>query len=87
MKKLVMGVLLLNLLAACATPKPEEPVSETKPSPGAATQTAPTSAMPAAPGAVAVDPLNDPNSLLAKRSVYYPLDVDVVQDADRKSVV
>ncbi len=90
MKKLVMGVLLINLLAACATQKPAVPVSETQPAPAAAVQpaTAPAPAprMPAAPAAVAVDPLNDPNSLLANRSVYYPHDVDAVQDADKPAV-
>ncbi len=35
---------------------------------------------------MAVDPLNDPNSLLANRSVYYPHDVDAVQDADKPAV-
>ncbi len=102
MKKLVMSVLLINLLAACATQKPAESVSETKPAPVAAVQPAPVAAvqpapvaavqpitartMPSAPASVAVDPLNDPNSLLAKRSVYYPLDVDAVQDADKPAV-
>ena len=84
MKKLVMGVLLINLLAACATQKPVEPVTESTPAPATATATA--TAIPAAPVAVAVDPLNDPNSLLAKRSVYYPFDVYAVQDADKPAV-
>ncbi len=96
MKKLVLGVLLINLLAACATQKPAAPVSEAKPASGAAVQpasgaavqpapvTAPTK--PVAPASVAVDPLNDPNSLLANRSVYYPQDVDAVQDADKPVV-
>ncbi len=93
MKKLVLGVLLINLLAACATQKPAAPVSEAKPASGAAVQpinaavqpiTAPT--MPSAPASVAVDPLNDPNSLLANRSVYYPQDVDAVQDVDKPAV-
>ena len=91
MKKLVMSVLLINLLAACATQKPAEPVSETQPAPEAAVEpidaavqpiTAPT--IRSAP--VAVDPLNDPHSLLAKRSVYYPFDVYAVQDADQPAV-
>ena len=30
--------------------------------------------------------MNDPSSLLAKRSVYYPFDVSVVQDADKPVV-
>ncbi|MGC2049277.1 MAG: peptidoglycan-associated lipoprotein Pal, partial [Gallionella sp.] len=41
---------------------------------------------PAPAPVVAVDPLNDPNSLLAKRSTYYPFDVSVVQDADKPVV-
>ncbi len=94
MKKLVMGVLLINLLAACATQKPAEPVSKTKPAPDAAVlqpidaavQPITVSTMPSAPAPVAADPLNDPNSLLAKRSVYYLLDVDAVQDADKPAV-
>lgn len=32
------------------------------------------------------DPLNDPNSILAKRSTYYPFDVYAVQDADKPAV-
>ncbi len=90
MKKLVLGVLLINLLAACATQKPAAPVSEAKPASGAAVQpatsTVTASTMPVAPASVAVDPLNDPNSLLANRSVYYPQDVDAVQDADKPVV-
>jgi peptidoglycan-associated lipoprotein len=35
---------------------------------------------------MAVDPLNDPNSLLAKSSTYYPFDVYVVQDDDKPVV-
>lgn len=35
---------------------------------------------------MAVDALNDPNSPLAKRSVYYPFDVSVVQSEDRPLV-
>lgn len=38
------------------------------------------------PPVVAADPLDDPGSVLAKRSVYYPFDVYVVQDADRPIV-
>ena len=83
MKKLVISVLLVNLLAACASQKAKEPVVEAKPAPvaessmaGGSKAEAPTNSM------VAVDPLNDPNSILAKRSTYYPFDVSVVQEAD-----
>lgn len=79
MKKLVISIVLVNLLAACASQK----APETAAAPAAAP--APVAAAPAAaaPVAVAVDPLNDPASILAKRSVYYPFDVDVVSAADK----
>ena len=73
MKKVGLSILLVSLLAACASEKPKETTTaEAQP---AATAPAP-----------AVDPLNDPNSILAKRSVYYPFDVSVVQDADKPIV-
>lgn len=81
MKKLVMSVVLVNLLAACASHPPAEtsaPVAENA-APVAATA-------PAASAAVAVDPLNDPASILAGRSVYYPFDVSTVQEADKPLV-
>jgi peptidoglycan-associated lipoprotein len=81
MKKLMISILLVNLLAACASEKLKEPVAEAKPAP--ATEALKTSASVAP---VAVDPLSDPSSILAKRSVYYPFDVSVVQDADKPIV-
>ena len=85
MKKLLIGVLLVNLLAACASQKPKEAAVEAKPAPVAETPKA-VEAAPAPAPVVAVDPLNDPNSILAKRSTYYPFDVYVVQDADKPIV-
>lgn len=81
MKKLVISIVLLNLLAACASEKPKAPEASV-PAPAAAkTEVAP------APAAVAeVDPLNDASSILAKRSVYYPFDVSAVQDADKPAI-
>jgi peptidoglycan-associated lipoprotein len=93
MKKITMSFLLISLLAACASHKPPE----TKPAPAAeapATSStsaaqgaeAPVATTPAAP-VVAMDPLNDPNNtLLAKRSVYYPFDISAVQDNDKPTV-
>ncbi|MBI5660183.1 MAG: peptidoglycan-associated lipoprotein Pal [Nitrosomonadales bacterium] len=91
MKKLVIGLLLVNLLAACASQKPkEEPKAEAKPAPVAeAPKSAPAPAAAPAPALaapVAVDPLNDPNSILARRSTYYPFDVYAVQEADKPLV-
>ena len=78
MKKLIISIVLVNLLAACASePKKEE----------AAPAPAPKAEAPkVAPAQAAVDPLNDPASILAKRSTYYPFDVAVVQDEDKPVV-
>jgi len=82
MKKLVISVLLVNLLAACAS-QPEK-VADTNTNAGKVASTP--AAQPAAQ-APKVDPLNDPNnSLLALRSVYYPLDISTVQDSDKPVV-
>jgi peptidoglycan-associated lipoprotein len=95
MKKLIISVVLANLLVACASEKPKEPVAPAK---AAAPAAAPAAAAPepaavpevaerAAPTAVAEgDQLNDPNSMLAKRSTFYPFDVSVVQEADKPLV-
>lgn len=85
MKKLVISIVLVNLLAACASQKPKAPEAATPvPSP---VVTAPAPEPEAAPApVVGVDPLNDPASILAKRSVYYPFDVSAVQDADKPAV-
>lgn len=89
MKNLMIAVLLVNLLAACASPKPVEQVEETTPAPVVEAKpiAAPaTISAPATGAPVEVDPLNDPNSLLAKRSMYYPFDVYAVQNADKPAV-
>jgi len=71
---------LVNLLAACASNKPAETTAA--PADAAAGTTASTQAA----SGTAVDALNDPASILAKRSAYYPFDVSVVQDADKPMV-
>jgi peptidoglycan-associated lipoprotein len=85
MKKLILSVLLVNLLAACASDKPKE----VAPEPTAASSSAAPAVAPAAPAApvAAVDELNDAgNALLSKRSAYFPFDVDAVQAADKPVV-
>ena len=90
MKNLAIAVLLATLLAACATPKPVAKSEESSPAPvteGKRTEpTAPTVSSPEAVASVDQDPLNDRNSMLAKRSLYYPLDGYVVQDEDKSAV-
>jgi len=110
MKKIVTGVFLLNLLAACASDElPTEEataavaedtaVMEVAP-PQRATEIAPQIAPeraiesiiepaaepataelfePISPNAAMVDPLDDPNSMLAKRSVFHSFNSDAVQ--------
>jgi peptidoglycan-associated lipoprotein len=89
----ILAVSLVNLLVACASEKQKEPVAETKPVPAAIASkpVTPVVAPVASPALiistpVAVDPLNDPGSILAKRSVYYPFDVSVLQDNDKPGV-
>lgn len=95
MKKLVISVMLVSLLAACASEKPKETVAAPKAAePVAAVPAAvtPAAASPevtekAPPTAAAeVDQLNDSSSILANRSTYYPFDVSVVQEADKPLV-
>ncbi len=81
-KQLIISLVLVNLLAACASEKPKETAAAPEAAPAAAAPK--TGAAPAA--ATAVDPLNDPASILAKRSVYYPFDVAAVQEADKPVV-
>jgi peptidoglycan-associated lipoprotein len=80
MNKILISIVLANLLVACASEKPQEP--EAAPAPVVET---PAPAAAPAP-VVAVDPLNDPTSILAKRSVYFPFDVSAVQEADKPIV-
>jgi len=80
MKKLVISIVLVNLLAACASEKPKETVD-------APASSQPAAAAPAESAQTAVvDELNDPNSILANRSTYYPFDVSVVQEEDKPLV-
>ena len=80
MNKILISIVLANLLVACASEKPKEP--EAAPTPTVETPAPATAPAPV----VAVDPLNDPTSILAKRSVYFPFDVSAVQ-ADDKPIV
>lgn len=95
-KKLILSVVLVNLLAACASNKPQEaapapkaatPAPVVAETPKAAPVATPAPSVSSAPApVVTMDALDDPHSILAKRSVYFPLDVDSVQDADKPVV-
>jgi peptidoglycan-associated lipoprotein len=77
MNKLIMGALVATLLAACASEKPRQQVAAPE-----SQQPAAMSSVPKSATALTVNPLDDPHSILARRSTYYPFDVSVVQASD-----
>ena len=89
MKKLSMSLLLVSMLAACASDKPADVAS----APTTPAETA-APAAPAAPVAeaakeaapVVVDALDDATSILAKRSAFFDFDKSAVKDADKPAV-
>ncbi|MEO8331416.1 MAG: peptidoglycan-associated lipoprotein Pal [Gallionella sp.] len=83
MKKLLASIILVNLLAACASEPTEPEAVAPEPAPVVVAEPVPA---PAPAPVVVVDPLNDPNSLLSTRSTYYPFDVSAVQDSDKPVV-
>jgi peptidoglycan-associated lipoprotein len=111
MKKLIFSIVLLNLLAGCASEVPpveqappaataeadkaaaeqaaaDQAAAEKAAADQAAAEKAAADAAAAAAAAAAAkaDPLNDPASPLAKRSVYFPFDVDAIQPDDKATV-
>lgn len=85
MKKLVVSIVLLNLLVACASEKPKQAPAPA-PAPAPVVEAPAPAPAPAPEPVVEVDPLNDPSNILAKRSVYFPFDVSAVQAADKPVV-
>ncbi|POZ63113.1 peptidoglycan-associated lipoprotein Pal [Chromobacterium alticapitis] len=83
LKQLALASAVATLLAACASTKPAE-------APAAPAASAPQTQAPVSSGsdqsAVAMDPLNDPNSPLAKRSVYFAFDSSAVDGAGKTTV-
>lgn len=75
----ILSVVLISLLSACAS-KTIQPTS------GTGTEGSSVATAPAAAAAAAINPLNDPNNILSKRSVYFNLDSFVVKD-EYKSLV
>ncbi|MES1982069.1 MAG: peptidoglycan-associated lipoprotein Pal [Pseudomonadota bacterium] len=103
MKKIVLLISASCILAACAGPKTNTQSGPFTPSSDAANSaaTATRATTPPDPSAsanglagsantspIASDPLlNDRKSILAKRSVYYAVDVAVVQDSDKPVIM
>lgn len=122
MKKLIISVILINLLAGCAYFKKPTKASKSESEPvatvpattpavekvavggatttdinaqnlpttevGAATSAAVADAAKAEATATAgqADPMADPANGLTKRSVYFPYDVDAIQDTDKETI-
>lgn len=119
MKKIILAVVLVNLLAGCSmfkskksVAKANEDAAATAPatenatvgsasasdvnaqtmgsnSADSAANTAtatPAEAANATSSADQADPLNDSGSALAKRSVYFPFDVDAIQENDKPTI-
>lgn len=72
----LLGIFSLLILSACTVTKPQSNISRIE-------APAPVSSPPPYIVTRIEDPLNDPNSLLARRSVYFPDDSNAVQVADR----
>lgn len=85
MKKLTISVLLISMLAACASDKPAEVAPEPT-APVKAPAAAPVTEAPKAAAPVSVDALNDANSILAKRSAFFDFDQSAVKEADKPMV-
>jgi peptidoglycan-associated lipoprotein len=82
MKKIFLSIVLVNLLAACASDVAKEEVTEPA-TPAVAETPAVVEPAPAAVADPAPVAASDEPDLTATRSVYFPFDVDTVQDSDR----
>jgi len=90
MKKLILGLVLANLLAACAS---EPVVEETQQPAAAATEPAAApapaetaAAAPAPEATAAAAPVAEEAAMPTETSVHFPFDVDAVQAEDRATV-
>ena len=81
----VLPATLTAVIAACASQQPKLAPASPAPTVNAAPKPAPM-ARPAAPTAVASNPLHDPNNILSKRSVYYDYDTYAVKTEFRPLV-
>jgi peptidoglycan-associated lipoprotein len=82
MKKIFLSIVLVNLLAACASDVAKEEVTEPA-TPAAAETSAAVEPAPAAVTEPAPMAASDEVDLTATRSVFFPFDVDAVQESDR----
>ncbi len=92
MKRFLLSMLLVGLVAACAsTPKEQEgaAVEDRKPGAGEAVDrpgVKPAESKPLTEKPFAGGPLHDPNNILSKRSVYFEFDSSLVKEEYRPVV-
>jgi len=84
MKKLTISVLLVSLLAACASNKPAEVAAPAAASEAPAAAPVAEAAKEVAPATT--DALDDANSILAKRSAFFDFDKSAVKAEDKPAV-
>ncbi|HEX4943060.1 MAG TPA: peptidoglycan-associated lipoprotein Pal [Usitatibacteraceae bacterium] len=87
MKKIVMSIALVTLVAACSSQEVKKDVPVVDQSTTSTQQpTRPpttTTTSPTAQPAITANPLTDPKNILSKRSVYFDFDSNVVKDEFR----
>jgi len=83
MKKLILGIVLVNLLAACASEPAKEEVSES----AAPAEVAAPAAAPAETAAEAAAPVAEEAAMMPEiNSVHFPFDVDALQPEDMATI-
>ena len=85
-KQLVLGTATVTLLAACASTKPAAVTSNTDTAASGTQTVMPADTGSSNQGKLNADPLHDPNSPLAKRSVYFDFDSSTVKGSDKPTV-
>ena len=85
MKNVVLTIAVAGLLAACGSQevKKDVPVADKSSTPPPTTTASASSTTPTTNPRIMADPLKDPNSMLAKRSVYFDFDSNAVKDEFR----
>ena len=84
MKKLILSIVLVNLLAACASEPAKEEVSEPAAAPA---EVAAPAAAPAETAAEAAAPVAEEAAMMPEiNSVHFPFDVDALQPEDMATV-
>jgi peptidoglycan-associated lipoprotein len=95
MRRLIIGVFVVAILAGCATPPTQDaaPIEDRAPgasatpgTPGAVTSGVPPSSItgtPGAPSGPGASALRDPNNILSRRTIYFDYDSFAVRDEFR----